>query len=1218
MQNRKLLTKGLCVMMSSCMLVTSAVPAMAAEVPATTVTPGSVTQEAFEVTEGIIGDASNSAVESEIVREIPISSVAKNEVDAHVEEERAKMHVENASDEYNDKDVAKEIVENLDNRVKDENGNVVEGKENLGNQTSFVDDKAIDTMNQAEEKVNSANDIMDDELDPICEQIKGGFTNLGDAQTALENLMEVQGKADSELVAANAKLGEAKTNLETAENNYKAAEGLSAEVQKAALAELDAAKAHLEQAEADAEAAKDRVDKVYGVLSSIQTTVEEWKEGSAAALETSKEMLDEATKKQETAVEELKAAGGEVAESAKQFGEDFDAFKTAAGDFIDAVKDAKDAQEVVDGMKKEYEETQKNFQDMEKAYYDTVAAVLGITVDEAKNMSEKEFDDKAKTLGQYDAIYGENGLKKSYDAAKDSYDNINVAYNALYSEAQVAKAADYLETVNGLKTQIANPAEDADVAALQDELCKTVVEFEIVKNGQELKKAELNEAGKYVVKFGEEEIVSDTPFYAVIGKDAEGKDKFEGAYTSELTLNDGTATGDVTIKTIGYEALNDYVTVTGDENHYQIRDNGTKVIINGEAKDLCKDADGNYFVKNDVADVDTTKTRDILDQPTVVGFSVGDLFSIGNLTVKYNDNKDPYVEITNGKKYSLVKYESQNCYLSADLKTITVKYSYRIPFTQKWIDETKTINVKGEKWNQQNIVTITVDGTVYTADAGENGKNITDFVDKDGNKLDSKYFYDLDAKSYKVRQDVTRTTNGVKLTASTNDSGKTSLTYSTELAKVTTAEASMNDALKDFNEAKGAWEQLQQDARDKQDAMAEAKRLADEKDLGVLAMLPTSVFDVVGTGKIDSIEDVTAVIKAINNLSTEVKLKDLKTLNDLLDLGLDLNDLDLNALGDFTEALTDKNSAKGKYLDAWVEMVKAKAAVVTTGFELVEATTTMVNSGIAVLAKAEEVGLADKTAEALITSLEAAALAGATATLEVSTKALTLADIVVTQLTNKVGEYKEGTDKAYNDVLTAQKALDALTNAATNNGPKQADLEAAKKALADAQAEYDRLVKALADAKRRLKEADAYKAAAQAEVDRLTPRPVAPTPGTTDEPEIDPYAGYDQTAVAALLNATVVPVLNAAAQNTPVVAAAAAANAANEAEAVTIGDEQVALGVEEVEEVSPKSLSTISDDAVPLSIEKNNSVIFGIIGLLIALLVAAYLYIRKTSKMQAQ
>ena len=425
--------------------------------------------------------------------------------------------------------------------------------------------------------------------------------------------------------------------------------------------------------------------------------------------------------------------------------------------------------------------------------------------------------------------------------------------------------------------------------------------------------------------------------------------------------------------------------------------------------------------------------------------------------------------------------------------------------------------------------------------------------------------------------------------------------------------AKENEKLEELLAAYDAMSSKKETAEELQElwtAMKDAESNYEDTDLGTLVNLPVSVADLFNTVKISNIDDLNAVMDAISTLTnSEAGIFSktsaaIKLLNFVNVEGVDAKEL--------AEAVLDKDSYKHEYVMAWLAALEAKGDVAKSAWDVVIATEETIVSGLVVISEGQQLG--DAAVDVLLAQIKRDILEGSVSVLVIASDVLGAADSIVSSLEAKVSALEAETEEAYNAVLAAQEALDALK--LTNPGQDaidaaQAELDAANETLAA-------LEEKLAEAETALLDAKDYRAEAEAEYEKLVESEDSDkddTDDTDDKDDTDDADDIDDTDDVTTPGETVpggttpgetvpggtttpsvpesTPIANIinAAEAAPVVMPAPAVIAANPANAVantpvaTIDDEETPLAANDDEDdvEDEEETTEIEDEDTPLN-----------------------------------
>lgn len=948
---------------------------------------------------------------------------------------------------------------------------VVEEAEEVIENEALLDseetDAAASEMNTAEEKIEEIEDAVADMEETYGEADEMEFDTIEDAEAAVNELTKAEEDAKAAYAEAETALEAAKGNLDEAQAEYEAAKAISEEAAAEAAAKVEAAKATLAELEKVANEANDRVKETQDLLNKVADKVSDAENKSDVALEEAQNKLEESKETLDSAIENVETESAEFNAAIDDFKVKYDAFVESANNFYEAVQKVGTTQEELDRLYADYEAAQAALEAAKAAYAEEQKKCeeLGYKFEEDYFTNFEKYISDLET-----AMNTAEGLKNAAEEEKNKAEEAKEAYETEEAKAYETALNGYRDT---LKSEEATQ-EDKDAAA--KEAAKLVIEKELAK-GQNVTWIPAGES-----EYGK----SATGFYVVL--DAEGNLVERYGYVVESSSVDiYQMKSDEVVNYVTYNNV-PYPITKAEDGTLTINVNGKPVTV---TKEVGEDNKVAYYVK------DAAKTEVVKDTTKAPVLSEIDISFLGN-----------GINVPGGS----MKVEG------ADKYSVTATLSYTIPFVGTSTNEIVVVIEKGAdgKWylkydekginyeiseslisfpkktqivygdGMYDIVTegntkyILVNGervTVYEDDGVYTTRNNTTYIP--GGTADTTFEIgaatNKNSNTYEGRKNAAETTYNEKLGI-----------YNGKVTEYNNAVNSFNTS----NEVFGALAEAHQN-------MSTADKNAEDKDLGSLANLPkdfTELFEVID---VESVEDITAIGTAIGKLTSEDAnaFEKLDAAAEVLD-GLNLGATGIKA-SELVAAIVSSDSYKHEYLMAWIDAVTAKVNVVVAAVEVVEATSETITAGLTVINTGADLG--DAAIDALLAKVEETILNGSVETLAVVADILDVSDRIVTALSDKMNALVAETQEAYDAVVKAQEALDAL-----ELNVKAEELVKAEQVLADATARYEALVEELEATKADLATAESYKNAAQAQYDALT----APAAGE-EGPEGLPTPGVD-------------------------------------------------------------------------------------------------------------
>ena len=940
-------------------------------------------------------------------------------------------------------------------------------------------DAATSEMDKAEEKIEEIKDAVAGMEDTYGEADEMEFVSSEDAKTAVDELTKAEEDAKAAYTVAEEALEAAKGNLDEAQAEYEAAKAFSEEAAAEAAAKLEAAKAELARLEEVAKATNDSVKEAQDLLNEVADKVADAENKSDVALEEAQNKLEESKETLDSAIENVETESAEFNAAIDDFKEKYDAFVEKANNFYEAIEEAQATEEELEALYAEYEAAQEALEVAKAAYAEEQAKCEELGYE----FEEDYFANFEKYISELETAMGKaETAMNDAETAKNNAEEAKKAYETEEAKAYESALNGYRDT---LKSEEATQ-EDKDVAA--KEAAKLVIEKELA-------------AGQTVtwIPAGESEYgKSATGFYVVL--DAEGNLVERYGYVLD------SASVDI------YQMKSDEVVNYVEYNGQKYALEGNTITVDGQTITVNTDTvEGNYvYYVKDAAETAEVPNTD--EDPNKL-LAVPALGDYTGLDIEKDENGQLYIDIpvigkcyleeTSENTYELIytslectknhtcSWKVWECSVSTVEKRLAVTVSFpnktQIVYGDGQYDiltegETKYIIVNGEK------ITVYEDNGVYTT------RNNTTYVP--GGTADTTF--EIGSATNKNSNTYADAKNEV-----VNN-------YNSKLEIYNGKVTDYNNAVSDFNTSNSVFEGLVE----AQESVNNTAEEADAKDIGAMADLPKNIGEMVDG--LDA-EQVETLLTAVVELSTSGENVDYKAVLDVLsnvtgteaaarlmvvmgyDAAGDTLDSIIGGLGSifgdkFEETVDAPSEFEREYANAWVDALMAKINVVKTAVEVVEATSETITAGLTVINTGADLG--DAAIDALIAKVEEAILNGSVETLAVAADILEVSDRIVSALADKINALASETQEAYDAVVEAQEALDALE--LTN--PKAEELAKAEQTLADATARYEALTETLESAKADLATAENYKNAAQAQYDALTTpaeedTPILPTPG---------------------------------------------------------------------------------------------------------------------------
>ena len=945
-----------------------------------------------------------------------------------------------------------------------------------------------------------------DEILPVIDQVVAyandklttGCANSEEALFFYNNVATLQESCQEVNEAAKANLATAQANLAAAQAAYDEAVALSAASKEVIKAELEIAKVAVSEAEAVLEITTNKLLAVENVLAEAAADVNAWKAEAQNALDAAAGHLAESNAQLDATLATLAIENAEFVAAVETFQAQSEVFTTSVRTLADSIEDAKTKDAALNALYAEYE-TVKAAYEASLADFSAVAETTALTYEEANQVKTDLYNamESAKaTLASVDARYNE--VKAEREALDEFFYQISVMEE--YGNEQAKNTVIRNLVGHVIQTKLAS---DLEVKWNDGTYGKSENGFYVVLDGDKVR----DRYGYKVASTGEITIHEMKAPYEVryddgrytLQSDEDGL--FIEVDEERLTVTKESVNGTVEYKVVKVE--DEVINLAFAQEENDKNPNAVSFTFMGQTFDklpLIKTEEG-YSVGVEIS-VD------------ILGYHITDINVNAPVTCDENNTwkvELPWKECINTKWYHVCPL---GCTYTDTQETVEVvptltKVTYVTDAYYDFETETvKTEKVVGEYFIDESTDSIAVDDTTIELTI----ERTLGVVTACSYTASVRYEYDATVEQIGDQYTVFEPADAAVKVEFNGEKYNNVLAY---CDAVYTEFARLEVALEEAKAAEIAAENKYNSALAAFEAVEAKYAEFSAKDLGVLAALPKNIEDFVTASNIDSLEDITALVEAIATITSDDNSIDgLKAKVSAFEvvaayipgLGNIIPELDAEFVvsvltGKFDETelgkLLDEGTFQHEYFMAWIDAFVSKVKVVEAGIEVVDEARKTITAGLEIIYTGAE--LSDVAIQTMIEKIENEALSGAVAALTLTVDMVEVSDEMLNAVNAQVVALRT-------EVAKAEAELEAATTRLAEieySNPGQAELNAAKAGLDEANANYNAVAEKLVNVEAYVAQAETYKAVAWAQYEEWLAFEV-PAAG-----EVDPETGVE-------------------------------------------------------------------------------------------------------------